>query len=75
MNEVNPSVVLGSSTILNLRQFLLNMRMGKTVQATELEIMMSRAITDIAGLLDYVQLLETKLQSANEEDRGIQSVG
>ena len=75
MNEVNPSVALGSSTILNIRQFLINMRMGKNVQAMELEIMLSRAITDIAGLLDYVQLLESKLQSPNEEDRGIQSLG
>lgn len=75
MNEVNPSVALASSTLLNLRKLLVNLRIGKGVPPMEVEVMLSRAVTDLAGLLDYAEFLETKLRGLNEEDRGIQSVG
>ncbi len=41
----------------------------------ELELMISRCITDFAGLLDYVEFLETQLRGLDEKDRGVQSVG
>lgn len=75
MNEVNPSVALANSTLLNLRKMLVNMRTGKGVSSMELELMVSRSITDLAGLLDYVDLLETQRRGPDEKDRGVQPMG
>ncbi len=75
MNEPNPSVVLGNSTVTNLRKLLTNLRTGKGTQPAELEIMLSRAVTDLASLLDYVELLEIQLRGLDEKDRGVQSLG
>jgi len=73
MNEVNPLVVLGNSTILNLRKLLINLRTGKGAQPTEIEVMLSRAIIDMASLLDYIDVLEKK--NPDEKDNSVQSLG
>ncbi len=75
MNEVNASVLLGNSTILGIRKLLMNLRLGKSAQSSDIEVILSRAITDIAGLLDYVDMLETQLRGLDEKDRGVQSLG
>jgi len=69
MNEVNPLVALGNSTILNLRKLLINLRTGKGAQPTEVEVMLSRAIIDMASLLDYIDILEKKNQ--DEKDSSV----
>ena len=73
--EIPASVALANSTILNLRKLLVGLRAGTPTQAQDLEIMLSRAITDLAGLLDHVAMLETQLRGLDEKDRGIQSLG
>jgi|SoiMethySBSTD1v2_1073268.scaffolds.fasta_scaffold56041_5 hypothetical protein len=73
MNEVNPLVALGNSTILNLRKLLINLRTGKGAQPTEIEVMLSRAIIDMASLLDYIDVLEKK--NPDEKDNSVQSLG
>ena len=73
MNEVNPLVALGNSTILNLRKLLINLRTGKGAQPTEIEVMLSRAIIDMASLLDYIDVLEKK--NPDEKDSSVQSLG
>lgn len=66
--EVPVSIALANSTILNLRKVLVNLRAGATIQTQDLEIMLSRAITDLAGLLDYITMLETQLRGLDEKD-------
>ncbi len=75
MNEVHTSIALASSTLLNLRRLLVNMRSGQEVKTMELEVMLCRAVTDLAGLMDYVSVLETQLRGLDEKDRGVQSLG
>lgn len=73
--EIHVSIALANSTILNLRKLMVGLRAGSAVQAQEVELMISRAITDLAGLVDYATMLETQLRGLNEEDRGVQSLG
>jgi len=73
--ELHVSVALANSTVLNLRKLLVGLRSGSTVQAQEVELMISRAITDLAGLVDYAMMLETQLRGLDEKDRGVQSLG
>lgn len=75
MNDVHTSVTLASSTVLNLRKLLVSLRSGQDVKTMELEVMLCRSITDLAGLLDYTSILETQLRGLNEEDRGVESLG
>ena len=70
MSEVHTSVALASSTLLNLRKLLVGMRSGQEVKTMELEVMLCRSITDLAGLMDYVVLLEAQLRGLDEKDRG-----
>ena len=72
MNEVHVAVSLANSTILNLRKILIGLRSGQEVKTAEIEIVMSRSITDLASLLDYTALLETQLRGL--DNRGDQPV-
>jgi len=58
MKEVNASVTLASSTMTNIRMLLMNLRLGKEIKTLDIEVMLSRSLTDIAVLMDYIELLE-----------------
>ncbi len=47
------------------------MRSGQGTTPAELEIMLSRAVIDLAGLIDYA----TELEKKNEEGNSVQPMG
>ncbi len=75
MSEAHESVALANATILNLRKLLMKLRTAQTVQPVELEMLLYRAVIDLAGVIDYAIVLETQLRGLDEKDRGIQSLG
>jgi hypothetical protein len=75
MSEAHESVAIASVTILNLRKLLMKLRTAQTVQPVELEMLLYRAVIDLAGVIDYAILLETQLRGLDEKDRGVQPLG
>lgn len=75
MSEAHESVAIASVTILNLRKLLMKLRTAQMVQPVELEMLLYRAVIDLAGVIDYAILLETQLRGLDEKDRGVQPLG
>lgn len=65
MSQIHESVALGNTTILHLRQLLAKLRSGQKVQPIEIEVVLARSLTDLAGLIDYVTVLQSP---PNEKD-------
>ncbi len=75
MKDIHVSIQMAAATILNLRKIITAMRSGQGTTPAELEIMLSRAIIDMAGLMDYASSLEEQLENKHEEGNSIQPMG
>lgn len=69
---MHDSLTLGNQTILAIRGFLSQMRKPNAqISQTQIEILLSRAMLDIASLMDYTLQLEAglnKVTPKNEEN-------
>ena len=75
MSGRHVAVELGQLSILNLRGLLVALRSGKTVPPLEIEVTLSRAVLDLAGLSDYAAALEKRLEESNGQDSSVQPMG
>lgn len=67
MNDLrqHQAVVLANNTIVNIRQAIAELRSG-SIQSHTVELLLSRAVMDMASLIDLVQSLQK-----NEKDISI----